>query len=127
MLLRPNSVVAGRIKKLKFKDFTLGELEEVVLLTTLHCGDDAYLRFIGKSITKLFERKISEGSVHMTLSRLEKKGLLESHYSSPTKMRGGRRKRLFKATNSGLQYLDFVLERKLIIWEKLKRLKDESK
>ena len=50
-------------------------------------------------------RRLTLGTIYKSLSRLEEKGHLSSRTSEPTAERGGRRKRLYEVTPSGLAVL----------------------
>lgn len=75
----------------------LREFELMVLLAVLTLGDQAYALAVGDAIEQRTGRKASRSAVQVTLERLEDKGLVTSHYSDPTPVRGGRSKRLFVA------------------------------
>ena len=82
----------------------LGEFEQMVLLAVLCAGqdEDAYGVNIHSELETRTKRRASRGAVYMTLDRLEKKGLLESHLTDPTPERGGRAKRYFTVTPRGV-------------------------
>lgn len=83
----------------------LGEFEQMVLLAILHLEDGAYGLAIRKELEKRTGRKVSHGAAYITLDRLEKKGLLASSLGDPTPGRGGRAKRFFKVTPTGVTAL----------------------
>ena len=78
------------------------ELELVVLLAVLRLGDEAYPVSIRDAIEERTARNISRPAVFITLERLERKGFVTSRYGDPTPVRGGRAKRFFRATPSGI-------------------------
>ena len=80
----------------------LGEFEQVVLLAVLRLGDDAYGVTIRREIAECTEREPAPGALYTTLDRLEEKGLVSSSYGDPTPERGGRAKRYFSVTASGV-------------------------
>lgn len=80
---------------------TLGEFEELVLLTIAALEEDAYGVAIKEDIEKRSDRSLSIGALHSTITRLEEKGFIESWLGEPTQERGGRRKRFFKLTQEG--------------------------
>ena len=80
---------------------SLGELEELVLLSILAMGNQAYGIQIQAYLNEEVSRNLSRGALHAVLSRLEGKGYLDSEMSGATKIRGGRRKRFFRVTNAG--------------------------
>ena len=80
----------GNIKIMKGTH--LGEFEELVLLTIGVLKDDAYGIAITLDIKSRTGRTPSIGALHSALSRLEKKGFLNSHMEGATSERRGRRK-----------------------------------
>lgn len=50
------------------------------------------------------------GAIHITLYRLEEKGMLKSKMGGNTEKRGDRRKRLFTVTTLGLRQLKAIQE-----------------
>jgi DNA-binding PadR family transcriptional regulator len=80
----------------------LGEFEVVVLLAVLHLGDSAWGSAIREEIERRSGRRVSRGSVYVTLDRLEEKGLLASRQQPGSVARGRRPKRLFRATAQGV-------------------------
>lgn len=83
----------------------LGEFEELVLLTIANLAVDAYGVAILNDISERAGRTLSIGALHSTLTRLEEKGYITSYQGEPTKERGGRRKRHFELTKSGIAEL----------------------
>jgi DNA-binding PadR family transcriptional regulator len=81
----------------------LGEFEVVVLMAALHLEGDAFGSAILNEIAYRTGRRVSRGSVYITLDRLEDKGLLVSRLDDGTPARGGRPKRLFRVTPAGLR------------------------
>jgi DNA-binding PadR family transcriptional regulator len=82
----------------------LGEFEVVLLMAVLHlsqAGDDAFGSAIRDEIERRSGRPVSRGSIYITLDRLEEKGLLTSRTGGTAADRGGRPKRLFRATSAG--------------------------
>jgi PadR family transcriptional regulator PadR len=81
----------------------LGEFEQVVLLAILRLNDDAYGVTIRAEIENCTGREPASGALYTTLDRLEEKGLLRSRTGNPTHARGGRAKRYFTVSASGLK------------------------
>lgn len=73
----------------------LGEFEQVVMLSILRLGDEAYAVSIRDEILRCTGRDVSRGSIYITLDRLETKGYLRSWFGDPTPERGGRAKRYY--------------------------------
>lgn len=83
----------------------IGEFEEKLLMAVIKNGDDAYGTTIYKTLEQ-WDRKANLGSIYTTLNRLEDKGWVESKEGEPTKIRGGRRKKYYTVTGSGVQELN---------------------
>ena len=76
----------------------LGEFEEVVLLTVAMLEDQGYGITVKQEVEQRTNRPVNLSAVHATLYRLEKKGFLNSKLGEATKVRGGKRKRIFQIT-----------------------------
>ena len=101
----------------------LGEFEELVLSMVSILNDDAYGNAIVQKIDDALGRTVSLSAVHVTLYRLEDKGLVRSHHGEATAKRGGRRKRLFQITNTGKNMLRDMQSQRLKVWKLLPTLK----
>ena len=53
---------------------SLGELEQLVLLAILQCGDDAYTVPIGERLAHGSRRRLARGALYTSLDRLEVEG-----------------------------------------------------
>ena len=82
---------------------TLGEFEQIVLLSILRLGETAYGVPIGAEIADHTGRRVAPGALYTTLDRLEDKGFITSRVGDPTPERGGRAKRYYKVSASGLK------------------------
>ncbi|MEO1052467.1 MAG: helix-turn-helix transcriptional regulator [Bacteroidota bacterium] len=105
------------------KNKGLGEFEELVLLAVCILEDNAYGISVKKEIEKHSGRSILLGAVHITLYRLQDKGLLESEMGGNSEKRGDRRKRLFKATPAGMNQLRSTQETRYKMWNLIPSLK----
>ena len=83
------------------KGSNLGELEELVLLTTAALVNDAYSVGICDELAVRTGRKMKLGMVHAVLNRLEEKKLVKSRLGEATAVRGGKRKRYYVVTSAG--------------------------
>jgi len=96
---------------------TIGEFEEIVMLTVAVLADDAYGISIKDDIENRLDRKVSVGAMRTALKRLEKKGFLDSEFGEATAVRGGKRKRYFKVTPYGQKVLTQVMQTRKELWE----------
>ena len=83
----------------------LSEFEFLVLAAAARLGGDAYAVTILHEIASRTGRKVSRGSVYVTLDRLTTKGLLKSRLGEPTAERGGKAKRYYTLTARGVTAL----------------------
>lgn len=80
----------------------LGEFEVVVLMAVLRLGNEANGSNVRKEIERRTGRRVSRGSVYVTLDRLEEKRLVASRALNAPTVRGGIT-RLFRVTPAGLR------------------------
>ncbi len=100
----------------------LGEFEELVLTMVALLQEDAYGNSIVNEIKQRVDRECNLSAVHVTLYRLEDKGLIKSKMGGATNARGGRRKRIFTITNAGLSMLRVMKEARIDLWKLIPRL-----
>jgi PadR family transcriptional regulator PadR len=103
----------------------LGEFELMILLTLIRLGDDAYGVPISKELLSATGREVALGSVYAALDRLEKKGFVVSTLGDPTPARGGRAKRYFRVTKSGMHEVQVTRKALVNLWRGLPRLEGE--
>jgi DNA-binding PadR family transcriptional regulator len=89
--------------------------DEILLLTILGLKDNAYGAMIMQRLTEITGREWSIGAIYDPLYRLEKKGYIRSELTEPTAERGGRSKRVYGVTESGLE----ALRRHRKIWKQI--------
>jgi DNA-binding PadR family transcriptional regulator len=84
----------------------LGAFEQAVLLAIVQLREHAYGRAILKDVQARTGRDVSAGAVHVTLERLELKGVIASRLGSGTPARGGRARRFYRMQPKGLRALN---------------------
>lgn len=94
----------------------LGEFEELVLLAVCILDGNAYGITVKNEVERHSGRAILLGAVHITLYRLQDKGLLRSELGNASEKRGDRRKRLFKITDKGMTLLRASQEVRQKMW-----------
>jgi len=97
----------------------LGEFEQVVLLSILRLGDDAYAVSVRDEIARCTGREVSRGSIYITLDRLETKGYLKSRLADPTPERGGRAKRYYALRPRAIEALRDSRRALVALWRGL--------
>lgn len=80
---------------------SLGNFEEIILLTLLRLGENAYGVTVRQTVEEVTGKPASIGAIYVTLERLEEKGYVSSRQGEATPERGGRAKRYFKIEGSG--------------------------
>lgn len=106
---------------------SIGEFEEVVMLTVAILYNNAYGISIKESIESRLNRNVSVGAMRTALNRLEKKGLLDSEFGEATAVRGGKRKRYFKVTPYGKKVIEQVMNDRKQLWAAIPPLAFEFK
>ncbi|OJV17782.1 MAG: PadR family transcriptional regulator [Dyadobacter sp. 50-39] len=99
------------------KRTNLGEFEEIVLLIVAILDGDAYGATINQELERHTGRKVTFGTVHNTLIRLEEKGFLTSKLGGATAERGGRRKRIFVVTALGSRAINDIQQLRNELWQ----------
>jgi PadR family transcriptional regulator PadR len=100
---------------------TLGTLELATLLAVARLSDKAYGLAIRRDLAARTGRDYSVGALYTTLQRLEDKGLLTSRHSDPLPVRGGRSRRHFTLTSTGVRALREAERHAASIWAGLGR------
>ena len=80
----------------------LGSFELMVLLAMMRLGDEAYGVPIAREIEESSGSAFLVASVYAALQRLELKGLVVSRLGEPTAERGGKAKKFFAITSTGI-------------------------
>jgi len=101
----------------------LGEFEELILTMVGVLQEEAYGAVITEEIEKRLKRDVNLSAVHVTLYRLEDKGLVKSKVGGATNERGGRRKRIYTITSAGLALLRNMKETRMDLWKLIPQLK----
>ncbi|HKW02933.1 MAG TPA: helix-turn-helix transcriptional regulator [Vicinamibacterales bacterium] len=83
----------------------LGEFEMCVLLAVSHLGDEAYGMRVRQEIEARTGRGVAIGAVYATLARLEGERLLVARVGEPQPVPGGRARKCFRLTASGVRAL----------------------
>lgn len=104
------------------KKYQLGEFEEIVLLTVAILYEEAYGVSIRHEIESRLKRKVSVSALQTALRRMESKGYLESSFGEATAIRGGKRKRYFKVTQTGKKALEHAKDTRMQLWEAIPRV-----
>lgn len=101
----------------------LTDSELLILLAILRLGDEAYGVPIARAIETTTGRMVTKASLYATLERLGRLGLIESELGDPTPERGGRAKRYFEVTPTGLRAVKAAQRAFAAMWKGLPQLK----
>ena len=96
----------------------LGELEALVLAGVVRVGPGANGTEVYQELEARSEREFSLPAIHVTLRRLEEKGLLSSEVGTPSPQ-GGRPRRYYRPTPLGLTRLAEFREMWRRVWSGL--------
>ena len=83
----------------------LREFEQLVLLSVLRLGEEAYGGRIREDLEETAHRSVSIATIYVALSRLERRGFVRSWMSDPTPVRGGKSKKYYAVEAEGEQAL----------------------
>ena len=89
----------------------ISRIEELILLAVLRLDDDAYCVSIFEHLNSLSKSTITLGTIYNPLYRLEKNGFLSSYMGNPSPERGGKSKRYYRLTRTGVDALRETLRR----------------
>lgn len=101
----------------------LNDFEEIVLTLVVTLEEDAYGAALNIEMEKWLERKVTLSALHVVLYKLEDKGYVKSKVGGATNERGGRRKRIYSITNSGVLVLKSMKQKRTSIWKLVPQLK----
>jgi PadR family transcriptional regulator, regulatory protein PadR len=104
------------------QQYSLGEFEEIVMLTVAVLYKNAYGISIKQEIEQRLHRSVSVGAMRTALQRLEDKGFLKSELGEATAVRGGKRKRYFTVTPYGKKALEQVMRTRIDLWESIPKI-----
>lgn len=105
------------------KHHSIGEFEELVLLTVAALHDEAYGVSIQDSLVQKLAKNINISAVHVALKRLEDKGFVKSRFGGITEDRGGRRKKFYVITAIGKQVLDSQYQLRTSLYNMIPQIK----
>ena len=86
-------------------DEALGSLQQLAMLAVLRLGGDAYGASIQQELDTRAGRSVAISTIYVTMERLERKGLVRSWLADPTPVRGGKAKRYYALTGTGVSAL----------------------
>ena len=100
----------------------LTDFEIMILLAILRVGDEAYGVTIAQEIEDKAGRMVQLPAVYAALDRLEKQGLVRSWIGDATPQRGGRAKKHFELTETGLGSVQDTRAALTALWSQLPQL-----
>ncbi|HRW98897.1 MAG TPA: helix-turn-helix transcriptional regulator [Cyclobacteriaceae bacterium] len=101
---------------------TLGEFEELVLLTVAAQHNEAYGVSILDDLERELDKKLNISAIHVALKRMEDKGFVKSRFGGITEDRGGRRKKFYVITALGKRMLDEQHEVRNAIYKRIPKI-----
>jgi DNA-binding PadR family transcriptional regulator len=104
----------------------LGNFDLMLLLALLRLGEDAYGVTIAQELEQQTDREVVVASVYARLERLQERGLVASRLGDATPERGGRAKRYFRITESGIREVRDAQRSLINMWKGLPELKGEK-
>src|SRR5688572_18866721 len=109
------------------KKYSLGEFEEIVILTIGILYKEAYGVSIKNEIESRLARNVSMGALHTALVRLEDKGYIKSVDGEATEERAGRPKKYFQITALGKKAMAHSKDTRDELWRAIPKIVLEVK
>src|SRR5262245_17185731 len=103
----------------------IGEFEQLLLLTILRLGSDAYGVAIARDLEERAGRRVSRGALYTSLDRLEDKGLLRWKPGVGSPEREGLPRRRYTVTPAGVAALREARETLKKMWRGIEHLLNE--
>lgn len=104
----------------------LSRIEEIILLSIVRLGQEAYGMAIRQEVIKATGKKWLLGAIYGPLGRLQKNGYVITKKGEPTPERGGRAKVYYQVTPKGKEALADIYHVNAVIWEGLSPKKFEG-
>lgn len=103
----------------------LGSFDLLVLLALLRLDEEqAYGVTISTEIQQTTGRAVALATVYATLERLEDRGLVSSRLGESTAQRGGRAKRHFRVTTTGVRQVREAKGALVKMWRGIRQLQE---
>ncbi len=95
----------------------LSRADEILLVSVLNLDENAYGVTIIEEVYKRTGKKLSFGSIWVSLDILYKKGYINKRMGDPTPQRGGRSKIYYTLKPKGIKALDEIAKFQKSLWE----------
>lgn len=105
----------------------LSRAEELVLLAVGQLQENAYGVAIRRHIIECTGEDWSIGAIYVPLDRLAELGYLKTAQGDPTPERGGRSKRYYQLTKTGMDALKKTRQVQDAMWAHLPKMKFETR
>jgi len=114
-----NDVVAFMIDHRMGHREPLGSLEQHVMAVTLRLREKAYGAEIWRELNTRTQRDVLGASIYSALEGLEERGYVEARWGEATSVKGGRAKKFYSITESGMAALAESKRLHDAVWEGL--------
>lgn len=91
--------------------------DEILMLAILRLKDNAYGVSITKEVEKRTGKKVTFGSLWVSMDILHKRGFVQKRMADPTPQRGGRSKIYYNLTPKGIRVLEETREFQKTLWK----------
>ncbi len=100
----------------------LSRPEEQVMLAIWHLQDNAYLVTIREYLSRNSGKEWTVGAIYVPLDRITKMAYTEIRFGESTPERGGRRKKFYNLTKTGLAALSDLQKVHAELWKGVPRI-----
>lgn len=102
----------------------LSRADEILMIAIVVLGDNAYSTTIKQEISSRARKKVTVGSLWVSLDQLADKGLIRKKQAETTGGRGGRPRVFYRLTPRGLRALIRVREYQEKLWKDVPDLEE---
>ena len=95
----------------------LSRADEILLVSILSLGENAYGVTIIEEVYRRTGKKLSFGSIWVSLDILCKKGYIDKRLGDPTPQRGGRSKLYYTLRPEGIKALEEIAQFQKSLWD----------
>jgi len=104
----------------------MSKLDEHVLLIILSLKDNAYIVTIKTRLERYLNKNISLGTLFLSLKRLTREGYIITKIGIATSKQGGRAKKYYRPTPSGVMKLKEIQRLHMLMWKNFDTLANEA-
>lgn len=104
----------------------LSRADEILLICIVVLGEDAYSTTIRQELVSRAKRKVTVGSLWVSLDQLAERAYIRKRTAKGEKKQGGRPRVYYRLTPKGIRILERTKEYQKNLWKDMPSLKEYS-